>query len=120
MDLLHKLAHVFKHQPSISMDVADNSNVGYQQTIHGRVEPHHSRVQVVVQSADGLFYLQKDADVRPNGKWSVVCTFGFESDPNSLHEYTVIAFIGDKMKVGRVAEPPSMHVSTVRHVHRIL
>jgi hypothetical protein len=119
MDLLHRLSHLFKHKPSLTMDLADNAKVRYQHTITGRVEPHHAKVQVIVRSADGHFYLQKDADVRPNGKWSVVCTFGFPSDTDSLHEYLVVAFIGDKMKVGRVDRTPPMLTSRVRTVTRI-
>lgn len=51
--------------------------MGFQDVIHGHVEPANSTVQVYILANDNKWYLQKPADVKGNC-FKCDCSFGFE------------------------------------------
>lgn len=116
MDLVHRIKRVFK--PSITINLRNGDAVGYRKTVTGRVHPHHSLVQIIVKSRDGKFYLQKDATLHGH-HWTVDCTFGFENDPLSLHDYDVTVFVGEKQKVSPLDYQPATEAAVTRTVRRV-
>lgn len=82
----------------------DDSIVAYRHIITGRVHPKTARVQVLVYSADGAWYLQQDAVVRPSGHWSALCTFG---DPESRHAFTIVALALPRIRDAKVHRVPA-------------
>jgi hypothetical protein len=83
------------------MTTANGSTVDYKDTIRGHVSPIQG-VQVLVKSADGLWYLQEDAVVDgETGHWSAQCTFGL---PDSYHGFTVLAITGERVQTSPLTD----------------
>jgi hypothetical protein len=73
----------------------DGRNVGWRQIVRGSVFPPDSEVQVLVNSPDGLWYVQEPVVVR-GSSWSCRCQFGDKGKPG--HAYKVGAVFGKPLK----------------------
>jgi hypothetical protein len=89
--------------PLLTIKQTAGTLVNHKHTIRGSVYPKNTAVQVLVYSADGQWYLQKDAVVHDNGRWTAECTFGF---PESTHGFLVVAIAGQPVKTTPVARIP--------------
>src|SRR6185436_19840542 len=93
-----------KHCHEVSVHLTEGQPIGYKARVHGRAH-HAKRVQLLVFSADGLWYLQKDAVLKANGRWHADCTFGYE---DSTHEFFVVALAdGEKIKIPTLTDVPA-------------
>lgn len=105
--------------PHLRLHHADGDPVGHKSHLHGHVHGHRrGPVQVLVLSADGAWYLQKDAMVRPNGRFTIACTFG-DPGAESRHDYTVVALAADtKITDAVLAAVPNVPRSRAVRVRR--
>lgn len=73
----------------LALDGSDGIRVKFRHRVTGRVAvpiPANLFLQPLVLSADGKWYLQKAAEINPDGTWSVECVFGYHY---SVHEFSV-------------------------------
>jgi hypothetical protein len=105
------MSHKKKH-PAITINLTHGARVcGQKHKVTGRVWPSNQHVQVLVLSADNQWYTQTDAVVHKNGRWNAEMTLGF---PDSVHDFTVVATSGEKIKESPLAEVPTTHTTSQR------
>lgn len=96
--------------PVLTLAGPSGMRVGYRQTLHGFVSDPKLRVQALVYSADKQWYLQRDAVVRPSGRFTIDVHFGY---PESFgNEFTVVVTAGHVTPVSPIDEVPANAIQT--------